>query len=201
MRKTAAVLLSFIIVACAVSGFVIAMKENNHQPAVPQGKVSEVGSEIGRYKNVPAYQNGKVITTSHGKHYANDGYYYGQKWQCVEYVKRFYHVAHSHHMPSVWGHACDFFNPEIPHGELNPARGMLQFQNGGNTAPMADDLLVFRAGTLGHVAIITKVNKNTIEVIQQNVHGSARSVHALSLVDGIYTVGTVKKPAGWLRLP
>lgn len=160
-----------------------------------------VGNVIATYKKVPAYQNGTKVTQSHGKHYAKDNYYYGQKWQCVEYVKRFYHDALGHHMPSVWGHARDFFDPEVAHGEINPLRGLVQYQNGGSEIPKPDDLLVFRNGSLGHVAIVTKVTKNTIEVIQQNVHSHASSVHPLSHKGGRCTVGKDNQPAGWLRLP
>ena len=169
--------------------------ENNVSSQVP------VGGVIATYKKVPAYQNGTKVTRSHGRHYAEDGYYYGQKWQCVEYVKRFYHDALGHSMPSVWGHARDFFDPEVEHGHINPARGLVQYLNGGDTAPKPDDLLVFRAGSLGHVAIVTRVTSDEVEVIQQNVHGSPRSVHTLTRKNGHWTVGSSKNPAGWLRIP
>ncbi|MFT6180005.1 MAG: surface antigen [Akkermansiaceae bacterium] len=170
-------------------------------PERVKGVVHPVGTEIATYKKVSAYQNGTVVTRSHGKHYADDGYYYGQKWQCVEYIKRFYHDAKNHDMPSVWGNARDFFDPAVHHGQLNPNRGLVQFRNGGNTPPKPDDLLVFRDGSLGHVAIITKVNSDSIEVIQQNVLGSPTSSHQLKKQNGNYTVGTKKQPTGWLRLP
>lgn len=167
----------------------------------PMAKPSPVGSEIARYKKVPAYQNGDKVTQSHGKHYAKDGYYYGQKWQCVEYVKRFYHDALGHQMPSVWGNARDFFDPKVKHGELNPLRGLVQYHNGGTNNPKPDDLIVFRNGSLGHVSIVTKVTHSTVEVIQQNVSGSPTSVYALIRKNGTYTVGKDHKPAGWLRVP
>ena len=160
-----------------------------------------VGEEIARYKNIPAYQNGEVVAQSHGKNYAEDGYYYGQKWQCVEYVKRFYHDALGHHMPSVWGHAADFFDPQISHGKVNPARGLLQYDNGGDTPPKPNDLLVFRHSQYGHVSIVTKVTDKHLEVIQQNVHGHASAAYPIDKVKGKYTVGGGTKPAGWLRLP
>ncbi|WP_435895278.1 CHAP domain-containing protein [Oceaniferula spumae] len=176
-------------------------KEQANSAQTLEPKISPVGAEIARYKKVPAYQNGKLIVTSHGKHYATDGYYYGQKWQCVEFVKRFYHDAHGHHMPSVWGHACDFFDPDVAHGEMNTARGMRQYRNGGGEAPKPDDLLVFRKGSLGHVAVVTKVTESSIEVIQQNVHGLPTAQHVLVCKAGKYTVGNKHQPAGWLRLP
>ena len=169
--------------------------------AVKSASSETVGSEIARYKGVPAYQNGSKVTQSHGRHYAKDGYYYGQKWQCVEYVKRFYFDGLGHRMPSVWGHARDFFDPEVAHGKINPARGLVQYQNGQNVAPKPDDLLVFRFGSLGHVAIVTRVTNDSVEVIQQNVSGHPMSVYPLTNSGGMYTVGKSRKPAGWLRVP
>ena len=159
------------------------------------------GTVLDTYRGVEVYENGPEITVSHGKHYAAGGYYYGQKWQCVEYIKRFYHDAMKHEMPSVWGHARDFFDPAVGHGQMNAQRGLVQFENGGAEAPRVDDLIVFRNGSLGHVAIISKVTDDSIEVVQQNILGYPRARHALEERDGRYTVGTSNKPAGWLRLP
>ena len=191
----------FLLVFLGVVIFAVWNMSKNKNVRSDATKSLPVGVEIARYKNIPAYQNGEVVAQSHGKNYAEDGYYYGQKWQCVEYVKRFYHDALGHHMPSVWGHASDFFDPEISHGKLNLARGLLQYDNGGDTPPKPDDLLVFRHSQYGHVAIVTKVTDKHLEVIQQNVHGHASAVYPIDKVKGKYTVGGGTKPAGWLRLP
>lgn len=158
-----------------------------------------IGNLLSSYLGVPAYQNGPIITMSHGKNYASDGYYYGQKWQCVEYVKRFYHDALGHSMPDVWGHACDFFDPQVVHGQLNKARNLWQFQNGGDIPPAENDLLVFQNGGYGHVAIITRVSENVIEVIQQNIFGKARQTHPLQKKEGRFHIGTSQPATGWLR--
>ena len=116
-------------------------------------------------------------------------------------MKRFYHDALSHKMPSVWGHARDFYDPEIANGEMNPARGLMQYHNGGSDKPRPDDLVVFRDGSLGHVAIVTKVTKQSVVVIQQNVKGAPTGVFPLVYQNGTYTIGKDNQPAGWLRLP
>ncbi len=151
------------------------------------------------YKNVKVYYNGTNYTQSYGKNFSEDGYYFGYKWQCVEFVKRFYYQAKGHEMPDLYGNAIDFFSYDTKQGEVNEARGLLQYYNGGNVAPKADDLLVFTDTKYGHVAIITEVTENDIEVIQQNVYGKPRQRFKLSTKDGNYYVGTNKKPAGWLR--
>lgn len=203
VMKTGAVLCLAALV-CGAAVFIVYDARDTDR-AVPDelagGKDSSVGSVIARYRGVPAYQNGNKVAKSHGRHYAANGYYYGQKWQCVEYVKRFYHDALGHRMPSVWGHARDFFDPGTGHGGINPLRGLVQYRNGGDMAPEPDDLLVFRTGNLGHVAIVTKVTRNSVEVVQQNIHGSPTSVHPLTRRDGRWTVGKDDRPAGWLRLP
>ena len=200
-RKTTKFLAVFILFAIGLTSFCIWKMNLYRDNGNSEARDLPVGEVVRSYKSVPVYQNGKVVATSHGKHYAKSGYYYGQKWQCVEYVKRFYYDALSHKMPSVWGHAADFFDPEVQHGEINPARGMLQYQNGESIPPQPDDLIVFRHSKYGHVAIVTKVTEDQIEVIQQNVYGSPSAVYPIIREEGKYTVGSSLKPAGWLRLP
>src|SRR5688572_10701975 len=69
-----------------------------------------IGKVLDSYRNVPVHDNGLVFFRSYGKHYSADGYYFGQKWQCVEYIKRFYFEAKGHRMPDVMGHAKSFFD-------------------------------------------------------------------------------------------
>lgn len=159
------------------------------------------GKRLDSFRGVAVYDNGPVLTTSHGRHFSADGYYFGQKWQCVEFVKRFFYKAYGHRMPDVWGHARDFFDESISQGELNQRRGLLQFRNGANVAPRAGDLLVFTNGTYGHVAIVSDVKSNRIEVIQQNIPGHTRDQFSLTKKSGKYEVGNLHRPAGWLRLP
>lgn len=158
----------------------------------PPGKI------IDSYTSVPVYYNGPDYTEDKGESFSPDGYYYGFKWQCVEYVKRFYYVAKHHKMPNVFGNAKDFFDPSVPQGGLNKQRGLIQYMNGGNVKPEPDDILVFTYAPYGHVAIVTKVTTNSIEVIQQN-EKCARQVFALTANHHHFFVGTSLKPVGWLR--
>jgi len=160
-----------------------------------------IGAKLDEYRGVAVYSNGLIYSKSHGKHYSEDGYYYGQKWQCVEFVKRFFLQAHHHEMPDVWGHAKDFFDESIEHGRLNTKRGLLQFKNGGNIYPKTGDLLVFTNGGFGHVAIICRVTTNDVEVIQQNVIGHPRQKFRLTWTPSSFQIGDSYQPAGWLRVP
>lgn len=197
--------LPLIIGSCLVSIGAIFMARHflnhNRDQSEAMKRSSEAGEIITSYRGVPVRSNGPDYTVSHGKHYAADGYYYGQKWQCVEFVKRFYRDAFNHSMPDVWGHARDFYNPETSPGSINPKRGMWQFENGGSVAPQADDLLVFDYTPFGHVAVISEVREHEIEVIQQNVRGKPRETHLLSKKGNRFFVGTNRKPVAWLRVP
>jgi surface antigen len=158
------------------------------------------GTEIDEYKGIAVYSNGQNYMSSHGLNYSEDGYYYGYQWQCVEFVKRFYYEVFQLKMPDGAGHAKYFFNPMLKQGEFNKQRGLLQYKNGGDVKPQADDLLVFTKGAYGHVAIICGVGDDWIEVVQQNSEVS-RERFAMEVKDGTYTVYGEKEPAGWLRLP
>ncbi len=158
-----------------------------------------IGKKIDSYKNVNVYYNGILYTKAYGKNYAEDEYYYGQKWQCVEYVKRFYYQSKEHKMPNVYGNAKDFFDSNLNQGELNKCRGLFQYRNGGNVKPEPDDLIVFTDTKFGHVAIVTEVTSDYVEIIQQNVYGKTREKYELITKDNKYFVGDKRKPAGWLH--
>lgn len=159
----------------------------------------EIGKELDSYMEVPVYYNGTIYTDTYGENYSEDGYYYGYKWQCVEYVKRFYYDAKNHKMPDGFGNAKDFFDDNVKQGELNESRDLVQYKNGEDVKPEVDDLIVFTDSEYGHVAIVTGVTSSYIEVIQQNVLGKPREKFELTTEDGKYYVGTTQEAAGWLR--
>lgn len=160
----------------------------------------KVGDVVTTYRTIPVYSNGEKYTLSYGKSFSANQYYFGQKWQCVEFVKRFYHDAFQHQMPSVWGHAKGYYDPSVLHGKLNKDRGMYQFKNGGATSPQPDDLLVFDMAPFGHVSVISAVRENEIEVVQQNIAGKPRQTYTLEKKDGLFTIVAKSQPVGWLRL-
>jgi len=172
--------------------------KNSLKSAIHQRDV-EPGTKIDEYKGVAVFSNGLDYMSSHGLNYSDDGYYYGYKWQCVEYVKRFYYENYKHVMPDGAGNAKYFFIPMLKQGEFNEQRGLTQYKNGGDMKPQADDLLVFDKGSYGHVAIISEVGKDWVEVVQQNSEVS-RERFTLIVSDGTYTICGEKNPAGWLRL-
>jgi surface antigen len=196
MKKWIVGLVFVLLAACGVL-FAIQQYENKCSPVVSK----EIGVETDSYKEVKVFNNGEDYVKDYGKNYSKDGYYYGLKWQCVEYIKRFYYDAKGHKMPDVLGHAKDFFDESVNQGELNKKPNLLQYRNGDNMKPHPDDLIVFTDTYYGHVAIVTEVTDADIEIIQQNIYGKSRDRLKLTIKDGKYTVGGGNKrsPAGWLR--
>jgi hypothetical protein len=80
------------------------------------------GIAIEGLDGVMVYDNGPNFPDSHGRNYAPDGYYFGQKWQCVEFIKRYLYQAKGLRMPDVWGNAISFFDPVAAQGGQHEAR-------------------------------------------------------------------------------
>lgn len=160
----------------------------------------EVGETIDNWNNVSVYYNGSTGNTS-GRHVTADGYNLGLKWQCVEFVKRYYYEHLNHQFPDSYGHAKDLFNPALADGTLNTQRGLLQFKNGGASKLQPDDIIIFDSNFFneyGHVAIVTTVSDDAFEVIQQNTGTRTRQSFPLEKLDGNWQ--TNDRILGWLRL-
>ncbi|MBU2929617.1 CHAP domain-containing protein [Winogradskyella psychrotolerans] len=162
----------------------------------------EIGQKIDSLNGVAVYYNGGVGHVD-GRALADDGYNLGLKYQCVEFVKRYYYKKLNHKMPDTYGHAKDFFNSQITDGTINNQRNLKQFKNPSKSKPEINDLVIYSETLLnkyGHVAIISKVTKNDIEIIQQNPgpFGSSRETYDLIHKDGKWQIGN-KRILGWLR--
>lgn len=162
----------------------------------------KIGVKVDTYKGVHIYNNSRVRNVS-GRNLTSDGYNLGLKYQCVEFVKRFYYEYYSHKMPNSYGHAKDFFDRSLSDGSYNRMRALTQFTQGSNSKPKANDLIVFGAtpnNEFGHVAIISRVKNTQIEIAQQNPGkgNSSRATYNLSNIEGRWSVGN-KYVLGWLR--
>ena len=137
----------------------------------------------------------------HGRNVV-DGYNVGLRYQCVEFVKRYYLERFGHRMPNSYGHARDFFDRTIADGAMNSDRGLLQFTNGSAVPPERGDLIVldgWKGNRYGHVAIVSAVEDGEVEVIQQNTR-STRAHYDLDLVAGKWRIDH-DRILGWLRIP
>ena len=117
----------------------------------------KVGDTLDVFNNVYVFYNKNMNNTS-GRNVTKDGYNIGLKWQCVEFVKRYYYDHLNHKMPNSYGHAKDFFNPSLKDNQKNKDRNLVQFTNGSQLKPEVNDLIIFDANIFnayGHVAIIS----------------------------------------------
>lgn len=139
-------------------------------------KDPQVGAPIDSLNGVKVYYNGSVGNVE-GRNVV-DGYNIGQKYQCVEFVKRYYFEYYDHRMPETYGHAKSFFIPGVTDGQMNTQRNLKQFTNPSGSMPCVGDLIVKGAtifNSYGHVAIISEVKDDHIEIIQQNPGPTASS--------------------------
>lgn len=161
-----------------------------------------VGQQIDSLNGVYVYYNGSVDNVI-SRNTATDGYNLGLKYQCVEFVKRYYYEHLKHKMPDSYGHAKDFFDHTLKDGQKNKKRDLTQYTNPSNTKPKVDDLLIFdgtKFNKYGHVAIISNVTENEIEIIQQNPgpYGKSRETFSLDNKAGKFKI-IHKQILGWLR--
>ncbi len=134
-------------------------------PSSPQA-----GEPIDQLNGVIVYYNGSVVHVD-GLHFTADGYYLGYRYQCVELVKRYYWQRYKHRFPDSYGHASSYFKSQLADGDINEQRGLMQCKNPSQLAPHVEDIIIFgpsKYNQWGHVALISKVANDSIEIIQQN---------------------------------
>lgn len=162
-----------------------------------------VGEVIDSFNGVSVFYNGRDFSNVHGRNITSDGYNLGLKYQCVEYVKRYYLKVFNHRMPNTSGNAKDLFDNALKDVAFNEKRGLMQYRNVRHEEPRVNDILVYGArpgNPFGHVAIITRVTENEIEFIQQNYGLKSRQTLKLSVFQGIYNIVDYDI-LGWLRMP
>ena len=130
----------------------------------------QIGEKIDSFNGVYVYYNGPVSNVT-SRNTTKDGYNLGLRYQCVEFVKRYYYEYFKHKMPNSYGHAKDFFQNGLKDGAMNKDRNLRQYTNPSATRPALNDLLIwsgYAGNPYGHVAIVSKVGEDFIEIIQQN---------------------------------
>ena len=156
----------------------------NSDHLVEQKVERQVGQRIDSLNGVFVFYNGKVSNVT-ARNKTADGYNLGLKYQCVEFVKRYYYEHLNHKMPESYGHAKDFFDKSLADGQKNKQRNLTQFTNPGRSKPKVDDLLIFDgtpSNEYGHVAIISKVTDDKIEITQQNPGPYSKSRESFPLI-------------------
>lgn len=161
-----------------------------------------IGQPLDSLNGICVYYNGGVNNVT-DRNLTADNYNLGLKYQCVEFVKRYYYEHFNHKMPDSYGHAKDFFNEKLSDGQKNEKRNLIQYTNPSSSKPKVNDLLIY-SGTIfnrfGHVAIVSNVTANEIEIIQQNPGPFSKSRETFSLTEkeGKWTINN-DRILGWLR--
>ena len=141
--------------------------------------IKNCGDSIGSFNGIIVYLNsGGIMSCDGERNLSTNGYSYGIKWQCVEFVRRYYYNYLYHEMPSRYGNASNYFINSISSGSINSERNLHQYHN-GDIRPQKDDILVW-PGTYGHVAIVTNVTDTTVSTIAQNVGQNCTEVLSLN---------------------
>ncbi len=91
---------------------------------------------------------------------------FGLEYECVELANRYYATVLGHKNMTQTGHAESYFWDAVP-------KGLVAYPNGGSMPPAVNDILVFDGGesdgSVGHVAIVTRVDDDAMTFIQQNM--------------------------------
>lgn len=161
-----------------------------------------IGEPIDTLNNVIVYYNGSTRNVLE-RNTTKDGYNLGLKYQCVEFVKRYYYEVYDHKMPDSYGHAVSFFDKYLRDGSMNSRRELIQYKNPGKK-PQIGDLIVMDKtlwNRYGHVAIVSEVTGNDIEITQQNPGPYAESrvrIPVYQTNGGAWFVDH-KRVLGWLH--
>lgn len=155
---------------------------------------SSFGSKVGSFNGVTAYSNGSTSYVS--KQYNTyNGYQTGMKWQCVEYVNRYFWAKFGRKIAG--GNANTYYSNAS-------SKGLKRAANGSSDKPQPGNILCSAGGPHGHVAIITKVGKDYVEVIHQNWSNSSsdnRKRLSMKVKNGKYTISGFSSSypiQGWL---
>jgi surface antigen len=195
MKK--ALILFFSILA--TSGLIFFLYPKHEVPS----RNYEIGDRLDSLNHVVVYYNGGMGNVS-GRNTSADGYNIGLRYQCVEFVKRYYYEHYKHKMPNSYGNAIDFFNKSLKDGELNVDRDLMQYTNPSKSKPQVGDLIILDAtwsNKYGHVVIVSNVSEDGVEIIQQNAGNPdhPRDLYDLDFDDGIWEIDN-GRILGWLRM-
>jgi hypothetical protein len=138
--------------------------------------IHQIGDSIDELEDVEIFYNNSIRHIEN-QNITKDGYNLGLRWQCVEFV--------NHKMPDSYGHAKDFFDKNIEDGKLNKTRNLIQYSNPSLAKPQKYDILIFgktNSNTFGHVAIISEVSDDELEIIQQNMVFFGNSREKMKLI-------------------
>ena len=181
-----------VCVICLIS---ITLQAQSAISAVPS-----CGEPINSYRGIVAKSNGQFHASPES---CNEYGIYGLRYQCVEYVKRFYSEAYEIDTTNWTGDAYQYFDNASKLGFDYYTNRVSQ------TPPLPDDLLVYKQKScrepyecFGHVAIVTNTSPSSINIIEQNWSQTGIANLNYSYSNDAYKIhdrGSFSV-LGWLRL-
>ena len=118
---------------------------------------------LATYDGVSAYSNGSSTSTGYS---CGGTVATGYQYQCVELVQRYFKTKWGLRW---YGNAKDLLD--------NAPRDATDVYANGDAAhpPVPGDMIVWKTGTWGHVALVVAVRSDAIDIIEQNVKGNGRA--------------------------
>lgn len=141
-----------------------------------------LGAKLGSYNGVTCYSNGtsgrwsskdplNSVTIQVSERYKvgkkwktrtiDKSIVTGYKWQCVEYVNRYYALQYG--LDIGGGNGADYY------GRASK-KGLAAYKDGGKILPIPGDIVCWGGGPggYGHVAVVREVGSDYVKVIEQN---------------------------------
>lgn len=174
----------------------------NYMATAPKAYGEAYGTALGSFNGVMSYSNGSTTTYIPSNSSYINNVYLGVKWQCVEYVRRYYYQIYGMDLYSKHqGNANTWY-------ANSSTMGLVRYRNGeSSTPPQVGDILTSNSGGYGHIGIVKSVTSTNVCTIQQNFTNTATDTNlckSLTNYNGYYTVGGFSSgyPVyGWLRKP
>ena len=179
--------------------FVVLVSAQSYQP---------FDTILGSNHGVIGYSNGDSSYVDGSANFVGD-VYSGVQWQCVEYARRWLITAKGLTFDSV-NCASDIWH--LNNLEFSKSTSMIRHfsrvPNGSKCSPKEGNILIYARSnnndmTYGHVAVITRVTKDTVYVSEQNFDNDywpkdyARKL-VLTTQNGLYTIQDDYDILGWM---
>ena len=196
--KSKKILIALVLVAILVAGYIFFSKSTGNPN--PDYKIGQVVDSL---NDVYVYFNGNIGNEGE-KSLSPDGFNFGYKYSSNEFVNRYYYKVYKLKLNAASLDPKEYFDKNIPDGELNPKLNLLQFTNPSFSLPFVGDILILDKSDDfpdGHLVIVSNVYDGAFEVIQQNAGAFANSRALFGCGDfgNKYKVDN-KKVLGWLRI-
>ncbi|OMJ96262.1 hypothetical protein SteCoe_236 [Stentor coeruleus] len=193
-----------------------------HSLALSEPVINPFGTYLGSNSGVPGYSNGNDNNSNEDSYVGN--IYSGLKWQCVEYARRWLIITQSLTFASV-DCASDIWHIDYLSSTSDSSKyiwhidylsstsdsskhtSLYRIPNGSKCPPSKGDLIIYKrteTNPVGHVAIISKVDYDDIEISEQNWDtdfwpGNYSRAMPLTELSGLYYLFDFEYPIiGWM---